>query len=154
LVRLSEEHLIPPLDSFRSRSFYSGRTETCQRSLERHLEGGVNDTRAYRNLLLGFRLELEQSGNRVMGDGRKVSENGAALPARRRTTIRVEGTLEGNRLALDFAEMGARRKSAGRFVLYLAKDGSFRGRFKSDAAQSSGVTIAVREVVLRPKLSG
>lgn len=100
---------------------------------------------AYEDLMLGFRLELAQRGNQVVGEGRKVSENGAALPARRRTPIKVEGTLEGNRLALDFTETGSRRKSAGRFVLYLAEDGSFRGRFTSDAAQSSGVTIAVRE---------
>ena len=100
---------------------------------------------AYRNLMLGFRLDLEQRGNQVVGAGRKVSENGAALPARRRTPIKVEGTLEGNRLALDFTEVGARRRSAGRFLLYLAEDGSFRGRFRSDAAQSSGVTVAVRE---------
>ena len=100
---------------------------------------------AYKNLMLGFRLDLEQRGNQVVGEGRKVSENGAALPAQRRTPIKVEGTLEGNRLALDFTEVGARRKSAGRFLLYLAEDGSFRGRFRSDAAQSSGVTVAVRE---------
>lgn len=100
---------------------------------------------AYQNLTLGFRLELEQRGNHVVGDGSKVSENGTALPARRRTAIRVEGTLEGDKLALDFTEVGARRKSAGRFVLYLAESGTLRGRFTSDAAQSSGVTVAVRE---------
>ena len=100
---------------------------------------------AYRNLTLGFRLELEQRGNEVVGEGSKVSENGTALPARRRTSIRVEGTLEGDKLALDFTEVGARRKSAGRFVLYLADHRTFRGHFTSDAAQSSGVTVAVRE---------
>ena len=100
---------------------------------------------AYKNLMLGFRLELEQRGDQVVGEGYKISENGAPLPARRRTPITVEGTLEGNRLALDFTEVGARRTSAGRFVLYLAEDASYRGRFTSDAAQSSGVTVAVRE---------
>jgi hypothetical protein len=100
---------------------------------------------AYKNLMLGFRLELEQRGDRVVGEGYKISENGAPLAARRRTPIKVEGTLEDNRLLLDFTEVGARRTSGGRFVLYLAQDGSFRGRFTSDAAQSSGVTVAVRE---------
>lgn len=104
---------------------------------------------AYKNLLLGFRVELEQRGNRVVGAGHKVTENGAPLPVRRRTPINLEGTLDGNRLALDFTEHGTRRASAGRFVLYLSDDGSFRGRFTSDAAQSSGETIAVREAAAR-----
>ncbi len=99
---------------------------------------------AYKNLMLGFRLELEQRGNRVLGQGHKISENGTALPTRRRTPIKVEGTLEGSRLALNFTEFGARRTSAGRFELYLSEDGSFRGRFRSDAAQSSGITVAAR----------
>jgi hypothetical protein len=99
---------------------------------------------AYKDLMLGFRLDLEHVGNRVVGEGHKVSENGAPLPQRRRTPIKVEGTLEGNRLVLDFTEVGARRTSAGHFLLYLSEDGSFRGRFQSDAAQSSGVTVAVR----------
>jgi len=99
----------------------------------------------YQNLMLGFQVDLEQRGNRVVGQGRKVSENGVVLPERRRTPIQVEGTLEGNRLALDFTEVGARRKSAGHFLLYLAEDGSFRGRFRSEAAKSAGVTVAVRQ---------
>ena len=104
---------------------------------------------AYKNLLLGFRVELEQRGNRVVGTGHKITENGAPLPARRRTPINLEGTLDGNRLALAFTEHGTRRASAGRFELYLSGDGSFRGRFTSDAAQSSGETIAVREAAAR-----
>ena len=100
---------------------------------------------AYQNLTLGFQVDLEQRGNKVVGEGRKVSENGVVLPEQRRTPITVEGTLEGNRLALDFTEVGARRKSAGHFLLYLAEDGSFRGRFRSEAAKSAGVTVAVRQ---------
>jgi hypothetical protein len=112
-------------------------------SVTSHVEAATVD--AYKNLILGFRLQLEQHGNRVVGTGYKVSENGAALSARRRTPINVEGTLDGNRLALNFAEQGTRRASAGQFVLDLSDDGSFRGRFKSDAAHSSGVTVAVRD---------
>jgi hypothetical protein len=112
-----------------------------------HVEAAT--VNAYRNLRVGFRLQLEQDGNRVVGTGYKISENGAALHARRRTPINVEGTLDGNRLALDFIEKGTRRTSAGQFVLYLSDDGSFRGRFKSDAAQSSGATVAVREASAR-----
>ena len=100
---------------------------------------------AYQDLVLGFHLDLEQRGNKVVGEGRNVSENGFVLPEQRRTPITVEGTLEGNRLALDFTEVGARRKSAGHFLLYLAEDGSFRGRFRSEAAKSNGVTVAVRQ---------
>lgn len=104
---------------------------------------------AYKNLRLGFRLHLEQRGNRVVGTGHKIMESGETLPPDRRTPINVDGTLDGNRLSLEFTEQGALRTTAGRFMLYLTDEGSLRGRFRSDAARSSGVTVAVRETSSR-----
>ena len=100
---------------------------------------------AFKDLTLGYRLQLEQRGNHVVGAGYKLTEDGRTIASSGRTPINVEGTLEGDRLTLNFTEQGTRRTSGGRFVLYMADDGSFRGRFKSDAAQSSGSSIATRE---------
>jgi hypothetical protein len=100
---------------------------------------------AFRDLTLGFQLMLKQQGIVVVGSGYKSTENGEALAGLRRTPITVEGSIEGDRLVLNFTEQGADRSSGGRFVFYLSDDGSLRGRFKSDAAQSSGSSVATRE---------
>ena len=102
------------------------------------------DYERYKNMTLGFHLTLRQRGTQVAGEGYKRSENGKPLQARRRTPIVVEGHLDGERLVLNFTERGAARTSAGRFVLHRAEDGSLRGRFTSDAARSSGSSIAIR----------
>lgn len=103
------------------------------------------DYPGYKNTTLGFQLTLSQKGTQVVGDGYKLSENGKPLPARRRTPLSVEGHLDGERLVLNFTERGAARTSKGRFVLHRTDDGSLRGRFTSDAARSSGSSIAIRQ---------
>jgi hypothetical protein len=102
------------------------------------------DYSGYKNMTLGFQLTIRQRGAQVVGEGYKLSENGKPLQARRRTPIAVEGRVDGERLVLNFTERGAARTSAGRFVLHKAGDGSLRGRFTSDAARSSGSSIAIR----------
>ena len=96
-------------------------------------------------MTLGFQLTLERRGTHIVGEGYKSSENGKRLRSRRRTPIALEGRLEGERLVLNFTERGAARSSAGRLVLHVADDGSLRGRFTSDAARSSGSSIALRQ---------
>jgi hypothetical protein len=99
---------------------------------------------SYQELTLGFRLQLDQDGNRVHGRGFKWTENGRRVPPRGQTPIAVDGTIEGRRLALTFVERGLRRSSHGNFQMQLAADGSLSGRFATDAAQSSGRSRAVR----------
>lgn len=99
----------------------------------------------FKNMTLGFQLTLERRGTHIVGEGYKSSENGKRLRSRRRTPIALEGRLEGERLVLNFTERGAARSSAGRLVLHVADDGSLRGRFTSDAARSSGSSIALRQ---------
>ena len=99
---------------------------------------------SFNDLTLDFRLQLDQNGNRVRGQGVKWKENGRTVGARARRPISVDGTIEEGRLALTFTEEGLRRTSHGSFEMQLAEDGSLRGRFSSDAAQSSGSSQAVR----------
>lgn len=101
--------------------------------------------RAFRGLQLGYRIELEQQGTRLTGRGVKVSENGQSLPRSRRTSISLSGTIEGDRVSLTFSEAGSRRQSGGAFDLRVADDGTLRGTFHSDAAQSSGRSMAFKD---------
>lgn len=101
---------------------------------------------SYEGLQLGYRVRLEQDGTRVTGFGEKVMENGTDLSSRARTPIRVQGTIDGERITLTFVERGARRSSTGRFVLHLDDGaGVLRGRFTSDAARSTGRVEARRQ---------
>jgi len=93
---------------------------------------------------VGYRLNLVQDGDRVHGRGQKISENGVLLLPSQRTPIEVEGRIEGDQLVLHFTEIGAERVSRGTMRYRLRPGPTMRGQFSSDAANSSGSTIARR----------
>jgi hypothetical protein len=95
-------------------------------------------------LKLGYEIQLEQEGDRVKGRGRKVTENGAGIRAGAQTPLTVTGTIDGDRLTLNFVERGTRRPTQGKFVLFVDDSGTLRGRFSSSAARSSGRVEAHR----------
>lgn len=97
---------------------------------------------SYEGLQLEYRVRLQQQGALLTGIGEKVRENGRATGGSARTPLAVQGSINGNRVTLTFTEAGTRRTSEGRFMLYVAEDGVLRGRFASDAAQSSGLVEA------------
>ena len=99
---------------------------------------------AYSGLRLGYEMKLEQEGGRVTGTGRKITENGNGIGPRAQTPVTVSGTIEGDRLTLNFVERGARRPTQGKFVLLIDDEGTLRGRFSSNAAKSSGRVEAYR----------
>lgn len=101
--------------------------------------------RAFRNLSIGYQLRFTQDGHRIVGEGQKWAENGKLLPGSRRTPIALEGTLTGGRLDLRFTESGARRTSGGVFVMHIVDERTLRGSFASDAANSRGHSVAVRD---------
>ena len=92
----------------------------------------------YEGLRLGYRITLRQVGNRITGRGWKVSEDNRAIGGAARTPITLDGTLDGDRAELTFTERGKRRPSGGKLLLARASENTLRGRFSSDAAQSSG----------------
>lgn len=108
----------------------------------------------YSNLNLGFRVQLEQRGNRITGTGQKWMENGKALAAAARTPIALEGTRDGRRLELNFTETGGRRVSSGKFVLEITDEGTLQGSFSSDVANTQGSSLARRTVPPRSKPTG
>jgi transcriptional regulator with XRE-family HTH domain len=110
--------------------------------LTSQVERSRNDM--FNDLTLAFRLQLDQTGHRIRGRGLKWTENGRPLASRARTPITVDGTFKNGQLILAFTERGTRRTSSGTLNLQRADDGSLRGRFSTDAAQSSGRAHAVR----------
>lgn len=98
---------------------------------------------AYQGLRLGYRVQLEQDGDRITGRGQKWSESGRPVSAGARSPIIVSGRIDGRRVTLQYTERGARRSTDGSFSFTLSPDGSaLRGSFSSTAAAASGGSVA------------
>ena len=99
----------------------------------------------FQDMLLGYEVTLVQEGNRVYGQGRKVSENGVLLPRTQRTPIEVAGRIERGQVVLNFTEIGGSRTSRGTIRWRVNPgDDDVQGRFTSDAADSSGASSGRR----------
>ena len=99
----------------------------------------------FKGLRLGYRVQLEQDGNRITGRGQKWTEGGRAIGASGRTPITVEGRIEGRKVVLSFTEHGAKRTTSGGFTWNLSADRTeMRGSFWSTAASTKGRSTAVR----------
>jgi penicillin-binding protein 1A len=97
----------------------------------------------YKGLRLGYRIQLEQDGNRITGRGQKWTEDGRSVSAR--TPISISGTIDGRKVTLNFTEHGARRSTGGGFTWTLSADRTaLRGSFWSTAADARGRSTAVR----------
>ena len=98
----------------------------------------------FAGMTVGYRVNLLQDGNRIHGRGFKTSENGITLLPSQRTLIEVEGRIDGNDLVLNFTDIGRERTSRGTIRYRLGSGDAMRGRFASDAADSSGSSSARR----------
>lgn len=102
------------------------------------MENVVDETNvaAYEGLRLAYRLTLRQVGSRVVGEGRKVGEDGGPAAG---TPIVVRGWISDGVVEANFTERGGSRVSRGRFRWRLdPATGTLSGEFESDAARSSG----------------
>jgi 1A family penicillin-binding protein len=99
----------------------------------------------YKGLRLGYRVQLEQEGNRLTGRGQKWTEDGRTIGSSGRTPITVTGKIEGRKVTLNFTEHGAKRSTNGGFTWTLSADRTeLRGSFWSTAADTRGRSTAVR----------
>ena len=100
----------------------------------------------FANLRIRYRLIVSQNGTRFTAEGEKLLENGRPLPTNGRTTLHITGAVEGETIEARFVEEGAHRKTSGKFVWRLERDGTLmKGTFVSTAANSSGTSIATKE---------
>ena len=97
---------------------------------------------AYRGLRLGYRVQLEQDGDRITGRGQKWAEDGGPVSAAARSPIAVTGRIEGGKVILQYTERGA-RATTGSFSLTLGGDGNaLHGSSSSTATAASGGSVA------------
>jgi hypothetical protein len=105
-----------------------------------------SSVRAFEGLRLGYEIWFQQRNAVITGGGVKVTENGIPVAAGGRTPITVRGTINGDRLSLSFTEKGTGRESAGTFVMFAENQELLRGRFATNAANSSGRVEAHRRM--------
>ena len=99
----------------------------------------------YRRLRIGYRVFLEQDGDRITGHGTKWSENGRLIPAAQQTPIELTGAFADGRLRLQFVERGTRGASSGSFTWKLAAGRKrFHGDFVSSVADTRGSSTGVK----------
>jgi membrane carboxypeptidase/penicillin-binding protein len=99
----------------------------------------------FRNLRLGYEIELEQHGGRVYGSGRKLTENGRPIAGAASTAIELTGTVNRDQVTLAFRERGTRRTSGGMFSFSVSPDWrGLGGTFRSDAANATGSAVATK----------
>ena len=111
-------------------------------TLTRAVESSSYD--AFTGMTFGYELRLQQRGGRVTGSGTRVSENGRDLAKESQVPVRLQGTLAGDKLTLNFTEGTGSRRRSGKFLLVVQEPGVLRGRFSSNAASSKGTAEAQR----------
>ena len=99
----------------------------------------------FKGLQLGYRVFIQQNGNRIEGNGEKCWENGETIPAGSRTSISLIGTVSLRDVFASCREKGRRRDTACAFEWrVLPSNAELVGTFTSTAARSSGSSVATR----------
>jgi len=100
----------------------------------------------YANSQVGFQLTVNHVGAAFTAQGQKYLINGRELPSGQRTAIRITGTIDADTIHATFVESGTRRDGTGTFTWKIENEGkSLRGRFASNAARSSGASVATKQ---------
>ncbi len=121
-----------------------------------------SDVVDYEGLEIVFDLHLHQAQpigsvpTPVWGRGTKIRVSGLAASPEERSVIHVEGDLSGKALRLVLRESvaGRDRIIVGEITLIVSSPWLMRGTFSTSAADSKGVSIAMREPSSVPDLDG
>ena len=100
---------------------------------------------SFQGLTLHYEMKLTQDGDRLAGVGTKVSENETGTGPGAQTPVTIAGTIAGDRLTLNFVDVGTQPERRAKIVLLADDAGTLRGRFSSNAAPSSGHVEAHRQ---------
>jgi hypothetical protein len=100
---------------------------------------------AFTGMTFGYELRLQQTGARITGSGSRISENGRALEKQRQVPVQLRGTIDGDKLTLNFTEGTGSGRRSGRFLLVVEDASMLKGRFTSNAASSKGTAEAQRQ---------
>jgi hypothetical protein len=95
-------------------------------------------------MVLLFRADLVQQGTRVTGTATKWRENGRDVKPSARSTLEIDGTVDGDVIVGRFVETTNGRRSRGTFRWrYSLREGWLEGSFNTSVASASGEAIAV-----------
>ena len=103
--------------------------------LDTQMEAGDSSLQGVK---LRYEVTLKQDGDRVAGVGTKISENENGIAPAAQTPVTMSGTIAGDRLTLNYVELGTQPETRGRIVLLVDGAGTLRGRFSSSATPPSG----------------
>ena len=92
----------------------------------------------YIGLELRYNVFVHQVGNSITADGEKCWENGKDIPFHLCTKIKLDGTIEKDKMVLKIIEKGTKRETEGCFICNKTAENKFVGTFKTTAANSSG----------------
>lgn len=103
---------------------------------------------AFRGLVLLFRVDLVQRGDRITGTAEKWRENGRPVPSGARSVLQIDGTVRGREITGRFVETRAgtsgRRRSHGSFRWrYSVQEGWLSGSFTTEVSSASGESTAI-----------
>lgn len=105
--------------------------------------------KSFENLIIGYQLYLNQSGDLVVGYGEKTYEGNKQLPLSQRVKINVRGHYNDHKLDLLFTLFGHERNTIGEFRLEFVSDDVFQGNFSTTGANSNGPVSLKRADALR-----
>jgi hypothetical protein len=92
-----------------------------------------------------YQLVLQQDGDHIYGRGYKLSENGVSLPQGERTSIEIDGRVEGRQVVLYYVERGGPSLNSGTIRSSVSASGaSLSGRFSNGDGQGGGASVARR----------
>ncbi len=95
-------------------------------------------------MVLLFRVELVQRGDRITGTAVKWRENGRAVPASARSVLQIDGTVHGHEVTGRFVEAVGRRRGHGSFRwTYSVREGWLSGSFTTEVSSASGESTAI-----------
>jgi len=97
----------------------------------------------FKGLKIDWVLHLTQTHHKLTGIGEKIAENSIPLDYKARTTLSLEGSVEGDQFTLTFIEKGHLRETSGTFHGQFSND-KFQGTFSSTASDTKGNIIGYK----------
>lgn len=102
------------------------------------------DMKAYIGAEVQWKMFITESDNKIQGTAEKIKINGVDLDYNERTSLELNGTIEKNKLIINYTENGKVRKTSGIINSTFFKN-KFSGKFSQTASSTQG-TIAGNKI--------
>lgn len=102
------------------------------------------DLKAYIGAEVQWKMFITESNNKIQGTAEKIKINGVDVDYNQRTSLELDGIIEGNKLIINFVENGKVRKTSG-ILKSIFQEDSFSGNFSHTASSTEG-TITGKKI--------